>query len=128
MWITPWAQLHSVPLLRFGAAICPENDRLAHELADLKQAGLITRLVDIASVRAELLPLDRKAVPDSEIDEFKASIRDIGLSNPIQVLETDDGYALVQGYRRVTAFRELYKEAGENRISKIPVGITTKTE
>ena len=97
-------------------------------MADLKQAGLITRLVDIASVRAELLPLDRKAVPDSEIDEFKASIRDIGLSNPIQVLETDDGYALVQGYRRVTAFRELYKEAGENRISKIPVGITTKTE
>jgi hypothetical protein len=58
--------------------------------------------------RDELLTRDRKAVRDSEIDELKASISDIGLSNPIQVLEAGDGYELVQGYRRMTAFRELY--------------------
>ena len=110
------------------AAIRAENDRLAHELVDLKQAGLITRLVDIDSVRAELLTRDRKVVRDSEIDELKASIRDIGLSNPIQVLEAGDGYELVQGYRRLTAFRELYKETSEKRFAEIPVGIIAKTE
>jgi hypothetical protein len=31
-------------------------------LVDLKQAGLITRLVNITDVRAELLTRDRKAV------------------------------------------------------------------
>ena len=110
------------------AAIRAENDRLAHQLVDLKQAGLITRLVDIASVRAEFLTRDRKAVRDVEIDGLKASIRDIGLSNPIQVLEAGDSYELVQGYRRLTAFRELYKETGEKRFAQIPVGIVAKTE
>ena len=45
-----------------------------------------------------------------DIDELKQSIRDVGLSNPIRVEQVGDRYELIQGYRRLTAWRELRDE------------------
>ena len=42
-----------------------------------------------------------------ELEELKDSIRNIGLSNPIRVEQSGGRYELVQGMRRLTAFREL---------------------
>ncbi|KAB2539875.1 replication protein [Salipiger aestuarii] len=109
-------------------AIREENDRLAHEHVRLKRAGLITDLVPIVAIRAEKLTRDRGAGPDPEIDELKASILAIGLSNPILVEAAGEGYELVQGFRRLRAFRELYEQTGDDRFARIPAGLVAHGE
>ncbi|WP_299882347.1 ParB N-terminal domain-containing protein [uncultured Sulfitobacter sp.] len=110
------------------AAIRQENDALAHEHVRLKKAGLITDLVPLELIRTDKLTRDRAEGRDAEIDELKRSIKDIGLSNPIRVEVVGDAYELIQGYRRLTAFRELFEETGEARFARIPAGINAKGE
>lgn len=106
------------------AAIRAENDALAHEFVRLKKAGLITDRIPVDEIRMDKLTRDRSEGRDPEIDELKRSIREIGLSNPIRVEREDGGYELVQGYRRLTAFRELLTETGDPQYARIPAGIT----
>ncbi|MDW4499253.1 ParB N-terminal domain-containing protein [Sulfitobacter sp. D35] len=108
------------------AAIRAENDRLAHEYVALKKNGQIVGLVDVAAIRAEKLIRDRSAAPDPELHELKESIRVVGLSNPIHVEETEAGYELIQGFRRLTAFRELFAETKDARYAKIPAVLVAR--
>ncbi len=110
------------------AAIRAENDALAHEHVRLKKAGLITDLIPLDLIKSEKLTRDRVSGRDEEIDELKSSIRDIGLSNPIRVEKLEQGYELIQGYRRLTAFRELYEETGDPAYAAIPSGINASGE
>ncbi len=110
------------------AAIRAENDRLAHEHVRLKKLGLITDLVPVHAVRSAKLTRDRRPDRDPELDELKASIRAIGLSNPIRVEHDGDGFELVQGFRRLMAFRELHEETGDDRFATIPAGLLPKGE
>lgn len=105
-----------------------ENDRLAHEFVRLKRAGLIVDLVPVEAIAMEKLSRDRKVARDSEIDELKESIRAVGLSNPIQVEAVGDTYELVQGFRRLTAYRELHAETGDSAYAVIPAGIIATGE
>lgn len=107
-------------------AIREENDRLAHEHVRMKREGLIVDLIPLAEIRTEKLRRDRRSVRDDEIDELKASIEAIGLSNPIRVEVVDDGYELIQGFRRLTAYRELLEETGDLRFSRIPAGLVAE--
>lgn len=101
-----------------------ENDRLAHELVRLRKEGLVTENIPIGDVAATRLIRDRKAGPDDELDELKTSIRDIGLSNPIRVERLPDGrFELIQGMRRLMAYRALRDETGDDRYARIPAGI-----
>jgi len=107
-----------------AGAIRDENDRLAHDLVRLKKQGLVVDLVDVNNVVAEKLLRDRKPGPDPELEDLKNSIRDIGLSNPIRVEPREDGrFELVQGMRRLTAYRELLQETGDAQFRTIPAGI-----
>lgn len=109
------------------ADIRAENDRLAHEHVRLKSAGLVTDLLPLGSIRTTKLTRDRKGGRDDELDELKASIRDIGLSNPIRVEAVGEGaYELIQGYRRLMAFRELYEETQEDQFAQIPAGLSAQ--
>lgn len=110
------------------AAIRAENDRLAHELVRLKKLGLVTDLIPLEDVRTTKLTRDRAEERDVEVDELKESIRAVGLSNPIRVEATEHGYELVQGFRRLTAYRELYAETGEERFATIPAGLVAPGE
>jgi len=110
------------------AAIRAENDRLAHEHVRLKKLGLITDLVPVHEIRVAKLTRDRRPDRDPELDELKASIRAIGLSNPIRVEHDGAGYELVQGFRRLMAYRELHEETGEERFAAIPAGLLPKGE
>ncbi|WP_425041571.1 ParB/RepB/Spo0J family partition protein [Primorskyibacter sp. S187A] len=103
-------------------AIRDENDALAHEHVRLKKAGLITDLIPLDQIRMTKLTRDRSAQVDPDLEELKASIREIGLSNPIRV-EPDDagGFELVQGFRRLTAYRALQEETGG--FAEIPAAI-----
>jgi len=80
--------------------------------------------VIVVDVVAEKLLRDRKPGPDPELEDLKNSIRDIGLSNPIRVEPREDGrFELVQGMRRLTAYRELLQETGDAQFRTIPAGI-----
>ena len=107
-------------------AIREENDRLAHEHVRLKREGLITDLIPLEQISTSKLQRDRRSDRDEEIDELKASIRSIGLSNPIRVEVVEGGYQLIQGFRRLTAYRELYSETADPTFARIPAGLVAE--
>jgi len=107
------------------AEIRAENDALAHEHVRMKRQGLIIELIPLDHILTDKLTRDRIKGEDVELAELVASIRDVGLSNPIRV-ETrgDERYELVQGYRRLAAYRQLLKETGDSDSwGRIPAGI-----
>ncbi|WP_299908458.1 ParB N-terminal domain-containing protein [uncultured Paracoccus sp.] len=110
------------------AKIRAENDALAQEHVRMKRAGLITDLIPLDSIQTYKLTRDRKNGPDFELAELVASIREIGLSNPIRVEPAGEGrYELVQGWRRLSAYRELLKETGDAEAwGQIPAGIIAR--
>ncbi|MDN5567158.1 MAG: ParB N-terminal domain-containing protein [Paracoccus sp. (in: a-proteobacteria)] len=105
-----------------------ENDALAQEHVRLKRAGLITDMIAVDAIDAAKLIRDRKPTADLELAELVSSIRDIGLSNPIQVEQTSDGrYELIQGWRRLSAYRQLLEETGDIEAwGRIPAGIAAR--
>lgn len=105
------------------AQIREENDRLAQEFVRLKREGLVVDRIPLDAVLTERLVRDRKPGEDEELGELKESIRDVGLSNPIRVEARADGrFELIQGMRRLMAFRALHAE-GEDGFDRIPAGI-----
>lgn len=108
------------------AAIRDENDALAGELVRLRGLGLIVDLIRVDAIDMTKLVRDRIKGDDLELTELKASIRDIGLSNPIRVEPAGQGrYELVQGLRRLSAYRELLAETKDPRYALIPAGLMT---
>ncbi|WP_226781249.1 ParB/RepB/Spo0J family partition protein [Oceaniglobus trochenteri] len=110
------------------AKIRAENDALAHEHVRLKKLGLITDLIPTDKVHLSKLTRDRSANADPELEELKQSIQAVGLSNPIRVEQTDTGYELIQGFRRLSAFRALAQETGDPRYEKIPAALVPRGE
>ena len=111
------------------AEIRAENDALAHEFVRLKKLGLITDMIPIDEVNASKLMRDRSRRSEPEIEDLMASIRTLGLSNPIRVEPTaHGGYELVEGWRRLSAFRALYEETGDDRWSRIPASFVPPGE
>jgi len=102
-----------------------ENDQLAHEYVKRKADGLVIDLIPLDSIVAEKLSRDRLETNDTELDELIDSIREIGLSNPIRVQKRDDGrYELVQGYRRLEAYKALLSDPdGVQTYSSIPAAV-----
>lgn len=112
------------------ARIRSENDALAEEHVRLKRLGLITDLIPLDLVRTTKLVRDRAQGEDPDLSELIASIRDIGLSNPIRVEQQEDGHhELVQGFRRLSAYRALLAETGDKaRWGAIPAAIFPRGE
>lgn len=110
------------------AQIRAENDALAHEHVRLKKLGLITGLVPLDLIDTAKLVRDRAQTADPELAGMLTSIREIGLSNPIRVEAQADGrYELVQGFRRLAAFRALLAETGDvARYGTIPATIMAR--
>ena len=105
-----------------GEATREENDALAHEFVALRNAGHMVQTVPLDEVHTYMLVRDRLPGEDRELEDLKTSIRDLGLSNPIRVLARPDGsgYELVQGFRRLRAYRLLLEETGEDIWAAIP--------
>lgn len=110
------------------ARIRAENDALAQEHVRLKRAGLITDMIPLDAIDTQKLIRDRRPVADFELAELVASIREIGLSNPIRVEPAGDGrYELIQGWRRLSAYRQLLDETGDaDTWGRIPAGIAAR--
>ncbi|WP_163852172.1 ParB N-terminal domain-containing protein [Pseudooceanicola aestuarii] len=103
-------------------AIREENDSLAHEYVALRDAGHVVQSIPLDAVHTSLLVRDRIPGDDMELDELVTSIRELGLSNPIRVMPRPDGsgYELIQGHRRLTAYRRLTEEDGQGGWAEIP--------
>lgn len=110
------------------AAIRAENDALAQEHVRLKKLGLITDLIETEQVKTTKLVRDRSADVDPELEELMLSIEAVGLSNPIRVEKTDDGYELIQGFRRLNAFRALHAKTDDTRYRRIPAALVLRGE
>lgn len=110
------------------AQIRAENDALAQEHVRLKRAGLITDMIPLDAIDTSKLIRDRSRAPDFELAELVASIRDIGLSNPIRVEPAGQGrFELIQGWRRLSAYRQLLEETGDAEMwGRIPAGIAAR--
>lgn len=109
-------------------AIRAENDRLAEAHVAARRTGLLLEAIDPDAVEASWLHRDRAQRRDAEIDALKASIRAVGLSNPIRVVRMDqreggETYALVQGWRRLAAWRELRAETADPVFDRIPAAV-----
>lgn len=107
-----------------------ENDALAAEHVRMKKLGLIVDLVPLDAIDTRKLVRDRANGDDLELTELAASICDLGLSNPIRVEARDDGrFELVQGFRRLAAYKQLLAETGDDEAwGKIPAGILPRGE
>lgn len=107
-----------------------ENDALAAEHVRMKKLGLMVDLVPLEAIESWKLIRDRVKGDDQELAELVASIRDLGLSNPIRVETREDGrFELVQGFRRLAAYRQLLEETGDaERWGRIPAGILPRGE
>ena len=103
-------------------AIRQENDALAHELVALREAGHVVAFIPLEEVHTSMLVRDRMPGEDEELEELVTSIRELGLSNPIRVMERPDGagYELVQGFRRWSAYKTLSADKVSGDWSKIP--------
>ena len=112
------------------AEIRAENDTLANEHVRLKRLGLITDLIPLDQVLTYKLTRDRAMGDDMELAELITSIRDVGLSNPIRVEQRSDGkFELVQGFRRLSAYRALLTETGDADLwGAIPAAIMSRGE
>jgi ParB family chromosome partitioning protein len=105
-----------------------ENDRLAHEFVRLKKLGLVVDRIPLNQIKTTKLTRDRSQTRDPDLDELISSIRTLGLSNPIRVEQDGDSYQLVQGFRRLSAYRALYEEAGDELYATIPAGLVAQGE
>jgi ParB family chromosome partitioning protein len=107
-----------------------ENDRLAHEYVQRKSDGLVIDLIPLEAVVTKKLARDRLDGQDEDLSELIASIEEIGLSNPIRVQKRADGrYELVQGYRRLSAYRALLGSTGDSEAySSIPATVIVADE
>lgn len=97
-----------------------ENDALAHEFVQARGQGLVMSRIPLDAVRMGKLTRDRSDLDPGDLQELCDSIAAIGLSNPIRVERVDDGFELVQGLRRLSAFRRLHAQRPQDGYDAIP--------
>ena len=79
-----------------------------------QRLGLITEMLPLDAIQMTKLTRDRAHGDDPELAELVASLRDVGLSNPIRVEPGGDNtYELIQGFRRLSAYRALLADTGD---------------
>lgn len=81
--------------------------------------------VPLDAIGTGKLVCDRKQGLDPELEGLKDSIASLGLSNPIRLEEGQRGrYELIQGFRRLSAYRALLEETGDTEAwGRIPAAV-----
>ena len=101
----------------------------AEELRDAQADGRMISLIPTDQINADAMIRDRAVLDENELYELKISIRSSGLRLPIEVYQTDEGdYALISGYRRLKAVRDLYDQKQEDAFASIKAIVRPKTE
>ncbi|WP_134679126.1 ParB/RepB/Spo0J family partition protein [Paracoccus ravus] len=79
--------------------------------------------IPLDEIRTDGLPRDRidlsQVAASDEMEELKASIRERGQKEPIEVYRSETGYQLKKGWRRLNALQQLRQESGDSRFSTV---------
>jgi ParB family chromosome partitioning protein len=103
--------------------------QMAHDMADAKAYrlasadGRVIQAIPIDHIQPDVIVRDRTVIDPEEMAELKTSIAAHGLRLPIEIFARREGrrsYALLSGFRRLRAFKELLDETGEDRFRTIP--------
>jgi ParB family chromosome partitioning protein len=86
--------------------------------------GLVLTKIPLAEIATTDLPRDRldleAVAASSEMEELKASIRERGQKEPVELYRDNDGrLQLKKGWRRFTALSQLYAETGDESFATI---------
>lgn len=86
--------------------------------------GLVLERLPVGSIKTDDLPRDRLQLDvlaqSDEMEELKASIRERGQKEPIEVYLDDSGAPqLKKGWRRLTALRQLLSETGDDAFAHV---------
>ncbi len=105
-----------------------QNAKDAEAFRAAQDEGRVLVALELSQISADDLPRDRmdlEAVASSdEMEELKASIRERGQKEPIEVyLGPDGSYQLKKGWRRFTALSQLMAETGDARFGTITARI-----
>ncbi|MCV6598727.1 MAG: ParB N-terminal domain-containing protein [Mangrovicoccus sp.] len=119
-----------------SAALAPPPPRVDLQLSedarawrDAEAQGMVLQQLDLDEVQTDDLPRDRLDLHGvagaSEMSELKASIRERGQREPIEVYLDDRGrYQLLKGWRRLTALRQLHAETGHPAFATATARVT----
>ena len=106
------------------------NSEDAEAYRTAQEQGRVLVVIPLHEISTDDLPRDRLdlegvAVSD-EMEELKASIRDRGQKEPVEVYQGEDQrFQLKKGWRRFTALSQLFRETGEEAFSTIVARIET---
>jgi ParB family chromosome partitioning protein len=122
------AARHASPLPQADREAAARDKADAERLRAAEGKGLVAVELPLEEITADALNRDRIVLDEDEMQELMASISASGLRLPIEVFEPlnpeDAGrYALVSGYRRLTAVRRLNAISGGERFQTIPAFI-----
>lgn len=101
-----------------------QNAEDAKTFRQARDEGRVLVHLALTEIATDDLPRDRlelEAVAASdEMEELKASIRERGQKEPVEVYEGADGrYQLKKGWRRYTALTQLYSETGDETFATV---------
>ena len=104
--------------LHLGTGI---SDTLSHQ----GPQNRVTVHVPLERIQTKLLARDPDTARQPDVENLMQSLKDLGLSNPIVVCPAadGDGYELVQGYLRFTAFKALRDHTGDDIWTSIPATV-----
>jgi len=122
------AAQHANPLPQADREAAARDKADAERLRDATSKGLVAVEIPLDQITAEALNRDRIVMDEEEMQELMTSISVNGLRLPVEVFEPlnpeDAGkYALVSGFRRLTALRRLNTLSGGERFQTIPAFI-----
>ncbi|WP_370584795.1 ParB/RepB/Spo0J family partition protein [Paracoccus sp. IB05] len=106
-----------------------QNATDAKELRAAREEGRVLVALPLDQIASDALPRDRLdldmvAIGD-EMDELKASLRERGQREPVEVfIDASGAYQLKTGWRRLTALRQLSTETSDPRFATILARVT----
>jgi ParB family chromosome partitioning protein len=108
-----------------------QNASDAKEFRTAQAEGRVLVRLPVDRIGTDALPRDRMdlagVAASDEMDELKASIRERGQREPVEVFLTGDGaYQLKTGWRRLAALRQLHAETNDARFAVITARVTTE--
>lgn len=93
---------------------------LAEEIRAARDEGRLVQSLPLASVEVDHLVRDRILLDPDEMAALRESLRARGQQSPIEVVDLgQQRYGLISGWRRLTALRQLFEEAGDPRFSAV---------
>lgn len=94
-------------------------NELAAAFERARSEGRMVQEVPLDSVQADYLLRDRLAVDEEALADLTESIRARGQQTPIEVVQLEDGYGLISGWRRLEALRRLHAETGSEAFATV---------